>query len=205
VGAANARWIGLLTIDGPAGAGKTTAARAVAAISRSAVLDVGIWYREVARRVVEEQRRGASWEAAVAAILGDPTPPASHERLEHRSDSVERLVAAVAAERSVRDVVTAWQRTWRARHDSAIVVGRVGGLHVFPDADVKVYLTADEQVRRMRRGPHGANVQPRDTTDANRRAEPMQHGPDAVVIDTTALRPADVATRICQLLRVKSE
>lgn len=203
MGSEHHRWSGLLTIDGPAGAGKSTSAHAVAAIIGGAVLDVGLLYREIATRVLTLSRDEVDWKVALTTSIEGPMPLVT-ERPEHRSEAIEALVAHVAAEPAVRDVVTVWQREWSSRQDAAIVVGRVGGLHVFPEADLKVYLTADEQVRDLRRGLSKGAVENRDNADASRRSEPMACSPDAVVIDTTSLLPNDMVAQLCRLLLIAS-
>ena len=196
-------WVGLVTIDGPAGAGKSTAASGVAALMGCAVLDVGVLYREISTRVLDRQRDGIGWKQSVLDSLEGPMP-ATGQRSEHRSPAVDEIVATVASQPSVRKVVARWQRDWWEGHQAAIVVGRVGGLHIFPDADAKVFLTADEDVRRRRRHDLAVNVGVRDRTDAARAVQPMEHSPDAVVIDTTALGADEVIARICRLMRERS-
>jgi cytidylate kinase len=196
---ATRRLRGLVTIDGPSGAGKTTAASGVAATTGAAVLDAGVLYRELALRALRRARAGDSWDDAIRDSLVDPLMEAS-DRPEHRGVCVERVVGAVAAKPAVRAVVTAWQREWRAQHPLAIVVGRVGGVFVFPDADVKVFLTASEEIRSRRRGVRSGELHARDRVDSTRLTEPMDCHPDAVVIDTSKICASEVAARICSLL-----
>ena len=197
----------VVAVDGPAGVGKSTVARAVAAALGAPYLDTGAFYRAVTLAVVRSGVDPADAAAvlAVAAATdldfaggvmlldGEPVTEAV------RAPEVVALVSAVSAFPEVRRVVVQQQRAWVERRGGrAVVEGRDIGTVVFPEAPVKLYLTADPAERARRRAGDaeaaGQSVEAierqlraRDHADSTREASPLRPADDAVTIDTTAL------------------
>ncbi|MDQ6927570.1 MAG: (d)CMP kinase [Actinomycetota bacterium] len=191
----------VIAIDGPVGSGKSTVARAVAARLDLDYLDTGAMYRAVALGVVQRgldvnqvPTEAIAEVAATTAI--DPDDP------ELRGSAVGQIVSVVAAMPSVRMVLVERQRAWLASRRGGVVDGRDIGTVVFPNADVKVYLTASEQerARRRERDETAADVARRDYLDSTRAASPLTIAPDAVVIDTTSRTVDEIVDEIVGLL-----
>jgi cytidylate kinase len=193
-----------IAIDGPAGAGKSTVSRAVAQHLGLDRLDTGAMYRAVA------------WAALARQVdLGDEgalADLAEHLRLEVgarvvadgtditqaiREPDVNRAVSVVAARAAVRAVLVARQRQWVADHGGGVVEGRDIGSVVFPDADLKVYLTASPDERARRRSEEGPDgVARRDRLDSTRAASPLEVADGAHVVDTTGRSVDDVVKEV---------
>jgi len=209
----------VVTIDGPGGVGKSTVARAVARRLRLAYLDTGSTYR-AATLIVLRAGIDASDEDAILTELAaheidygpdgieiDGTAVAS----DVRTDRVTSLVSAVSAHPRVRSVIVAVQRDWVHRHgDAAVVEGRDIGTVVFPDAPVKVYLTARPEVRAARRAGDAeaahatvdeiaATLAARDHADSTREASPLRPAQDAEIIDTSDIDIGEVVATIVAL------
>ena len=172
----------IVAIDGPAGSGKSTVSRAVAERLGLERLDTGAMYRAVAWAVGRARRRRLDAEAVAAVAAGgtdrdrrrpgsgstgptSPTPSAPP-----RSSAA---VSAVAANPEVRRHLVERQRRWAAEHGGGVVEGRDIGTVVFPDADLKVYLTAtpEERARRRHEEPaEGLARRDRDRLDPGRLA-----------------------------------
>lgn len=193
----------VIAIDGPAGSGKSTVAKAVASRLGLAYLDTGAMYRAVAfaaiRRGIDpdDTERVAELARQVDLEVGETVKvDGADATIEIRSPEVTRAVSAVAANPAVRVEMVARQREWAAGHDGGVVEGRDIGTVVFPDAEVKVYLTADDSERASRRSKEmldlqydqvAADIARRDHADSTRAASPLSVAPDAVVLDTTGL------------------
>jgi cytidylate kinase len=191
----------VIAIDGPAGSGKSTVARAVADRLGLAYLDTGAMYRAVAfaaiRQGVDPADAGPVAELARAMELtvGDVvTVDGVDATIEIRNPEVTRAVSTVAANPEVRAELVLRQREWVAAHGGTVVEGRDIGTVVFPDAAVKVYLTADDRERASRRSKEmldlhydevAADIARRDHIDSTRPASPLSVAADAVSIDTT--------------------
>lgn len=206
----------MIAIDGPAGSGKSSVAREVAGRLGLEILETGAMYRVVALAVIErgdggggdepeESDPGRAGRAAAALVKGlDMEVGGGRVLLDGRDVServrhpdVARVVSVVAAEPAVRADLVRRQRQWVAERGGAVVEGRDIGSVVFPDADVKVYLTASEVERARRRGDEAAaNVARRDRLDSSRAASPLVVAPGAVVIDSTERSIEDVADEI---------
>jgi cytidylate kinase len=196
----------VVAIDGPAGAGKSTLAQAVAAHLGFERLDTGAMYRSVAWSALEH---GVDvHDAEAVARLAKDTDIEMGERVlvdgedatdAIRTRAVDAAVSAVAANPAVRAELVARQRAWVAERGRGVVEGRDIGTVVLPDADVKIYLTAATGTRARRRARQRADGRSvasvhddlvrRDRLDSTRLASPLPSpedvATDAKVIDST--------------------
>jgi CMP/dCMP kinase len=206
----------IVAIDGPAGAGKSTVARRLAERLGFRYLDTGAMYRAVTWLAVE--RSLDLEDAPHLGELADANPVdldedgtvtiAGHDVTDAiRQAEIDRLVPIVARHPEVRAVMRRRQREL-ADLGNAVIEGRDIGTVVAPDADVKVYLNADPEVRAQRRQLErpdiggdalATDLRLRDESDAAR----MQPADDAERIDTTELDVEDVVDRIEQLVRTR--
>lgn len=202
-----------MAIDGPGGAGKSTVSRLVAQRLGVGHLDTGAFYR-AATHVVLQSEVDPHDEQAVTAVVAGKTIDHEDGRTtidghdvsrDIRSDGVTAAVSAVSAHPELRERMVDEQRRWVERHGRrAVVEGRDIGTVVFPDADLKVFLDADPEVRAARRsGETGAvaavvadALRRRDLLDSRRSASPLRPAEAAVVIDTTHLTIGEVVDRI---------
>ncbi|HTK91287.1 MAG TPA: (d)CMP kinase [Verrucomicrobiae bacterium] len=206
----------VITIDGPAGAGKSTAARALARRLGFRLLDTGAMYRALAWAVREAglapedtPALRAMLDATTVALDGDHVLVNGRDVTgEIRAPAIGELTSVLTMLRPVRDKMTPMQRTLAA--DGGVVLeGRDTGSVVCPDADVKFYLdaTLDARARRrreelMERGvtvdlDHvREEVARRDRQDMGRAIAPLVRPADAVVVDTTGLDEARVLERL---------
>jgi CMP/dCMP kinase len=186
----------VITIDGPAGAGKSTVARAVAERLGYAYVDTGAMYRELTAVAMERGVDPGDGEA-LAALVGEA--PAAGADI--RSEAVSARVSAVSSHPQVRARMRERQR---ALARDAVLEGRDTGTVVCPDADVKVYLTASLAARASRRAADlglavdgvGETIAARDRGDAAQLAA----APDAVAIDTSNLTVEQVVDRVLALV-----
>ena len=200
----------VIAIDGPAGSGKSTVARAVAALLDWSFLDTGAMYRAV---TWEALRRGVDVhdEAAVAAVADDVTLTALPRVTvngrdvedEIRSDEINVGVSVVAANPQVRASMVTRQREFAAAQPLGTVVeGRDITTVVFPNASVKIFLTASLEERARRRGDESEHsVARRDEADSSRVASPLRQADDALVLDTSGRDVEHVAQEIVQWLK----
>ena len=205
----------VIAIDGPAGSGKSTVAKAVASRLGLDYLDTGAMYRAVAfaaiRRGIDPEDSGRVAELArqVDLEVGDSVKvDGADATIEIRSPEVTRAVSVVAANPAVRTELVARQREWASAHGGGVVEGRDIGTVVFPDAAVKVYLTADDRERASRRSKEmldlqydqvAADIARRDHADSTRAASPLSVAPDAVVLDTTGLGVDAVVSTVLEM------
>jgi cytidylate kinase len=186
----------VVTIDGPAGAGKSTVARAVAARLGYRHVDTGLMYRELTAVALE---RDADLDDAdtLAALVG--VPPSGPVDL--RSEVISANVSTVSRHEPVRARMRQRQREL-AR--DAVLEGRDTGTRVCPDADVKVYLTASVGERARRRatelGIPAAVVEPAIAERDRRDALQLAPAPDAHTVDTTGLDIEDVIEQVIRLV-----
>jgi cytidylate kinase len=185
----------IIAIDGPAAAGKGTLARRLARELGLPYLDTGLLYRAVGRRLLEaggDPNDPAAAEAAALALRAEDL-----ERGDLRTPEAALAASAVAAVPGVRAALLAFQRAFGAER-GAVLDGRDIGTVVFPDAPVKLFVTASAEARARRRwlelqaggstltlAEVDADVRRRDEQDAARAVAPMKPAPDAVVLDTT--------------------
>ena len=210
----------VVAIDGPSGVGKSTVSRAVAERLGVAYLDTGATYRAATLAMVRAGIDITSEEAVLEEL--------AHHSIDYteigivldgesvafdvRSDEVTRNVSALSAHPRVRTAIVEIQRLWVDNRDGdAVVEGRDIGTVVFPDAPVKIYLTASPLVRAMRRSGDAeasgksvdeiaAEIAARDHADLTREASPLRPAANATVIDTSALTINEVLERILGLV-----
>ena len=198
----------LVAIDGPAGAGKSTVSTAVARRLGLDRLDTGAMYRAVTALALE--RGVAPDDTAAVAALADASTIDVGGRVAIdgldvtdviRSPAVGRAVSVVAANPEVRRSLVGRQRAWAEAHGGGVVEGRDIGSVVFPQAEVKVYLTASAEERARRRhdeAPEG--VARRDRIDSTRDASPLREAEDAHLLDTTDRSVDDVVEEVLSWL-----
>lgn len=206
----------VVAIDGPAGAGKSTIAKALAADLGIEYLDTGAMYRGVTFEVLKRGLEAADVDA-VARVARSVKFVQTRDSLQVngvdataaiRSPEVDAAVSQVAANSAVREEMRTRQRKWIADHGGGVVEGRDIGSVVFPDATLKVYLVASPLVRAKRRvAQHGGDVEEiaraiaeRDERDSTRDDSPLRQMPDAVVVDTSERSVAEVIAEIRRLL-----
>jgi cytidylate kinase len=200
----------VIAIDGPAAAGKSTVARAVARELGFAYLDSGAMYRGVALLWLEDPARAPAEVARGARI--DPrervTVNGRDVAAEIRTERVSQAASLLAADADVREALVAEQRELIAR-GNWVVEGRDIATVVAPAAELKVFLTAARSERARRRAAElgadvaevGEELSQRDERDRTREHSPLRPAPEAVVLDTTQLTPAQVVERISSLAR----
>lgn len=203
----------IVAIDGPAGAGKSTVARRLAERLRFRYLDTGAMYRALTWLAVE---RGVDLEDTDALVrLAEENPvtfdgtrvliAGTEVTRQIREPLIDRSVPVVARQQPVREVMRRRQREL-AEEGNAVIEGRDIGKVVVPQAEVKVYLVAAQEVRARRRlaerpglGPDAlaTDLQMRDASDAPQ----MEPAEDAEKIDTTELTVEEVVAQIEDLVR----
>ncbi|MBA3605357.1 MAG: (d)CMP kinase [Actinomycetota bacterium] len=207
----------IIAIDGPAGAGKSTVGRAVAERLGLQYLDTGAMYRAVAFAAL---RRGipVTDDAMVAELArnlqltvtdrGQVFVDGVDATSAIRGREVTEAVSAVAANTPVREELRARQRAWAQARGGGVIEGRDIGTVVFPDATLKLFVTASARIRAERRvGEIGgdlddveASINERDHRDMSRVDGPLLAAHGAVVVDTTGLRIDEVVDRVIVLL-----
>jgi cytidylate kinase len=199
----------VIAIDGPAGAGKSSVARGAAEALGSSYLDSGAMYRSVA---LAASRRGVEPSAIAGIVRIDPG-----ERVlldgedvtdQIRVPAISEAASRAAADPIVRKAMVAQQRRLLSQGDW-VVEGRDIGTVVAPDADLKLFLTAEPSERARRRaaelGADPDNVLAeqtiRDQRDQAREHSPLRPAPAAVILDTTGLTVEQAVERVLELLR----
>jgi len=199
----------IVAIDGPAGAGKSSAARLAASRLGFTYLDSGAMYRAVALAALQARRPPGEIAAGIRVALGDRVLLDGRDvTAAIRAPEVSEAASVAAADPDVRQAMVAEQRRLMSSGDW-VAEGRDIGTVVAPSAEVKVFLTASPQTRAARRARElGADAQAvlaeqaiRDERDATREHSPLRHAPDATVIDTTELALAGVVDRIVALVQ----
>jgi cytidylate kinase len=200
----------IIAIDGPAGSGKSTVARAVAHELGWSFLDTGSMYRAVTLDALERDINVHDTDrvaelAENVAIVAVPRVTINGRDVDDllRTDAVNIAVSAVAANPRVRASMVARQREIAlAQPVGTVVEGRDITTVVFPHATLKVFLTASLEERALRRGEEGAeSVARRDRADSTRLASPLTQADDAIVLDTTGRDVDDVVREIIECLK----
>ncbi len=215
----------VIAIDGPAGVGKSTTSRELARRLGYTLVDTGALYRGVAFAARE---RGISWadEAAVAAVCGeielgfasqdDGTPRLLIDGIDRgddiRTPEMSSGASQVSAYPGVRSALLGIQRRLGAE-GGVVLEGRDIGTVVFPDAEVKLFLTASAEERARRRvkdlESRGievdydellAQIQARDEADSTRAIAPLRPAEDAVILDSTSLDMDAVVRHVLELV-----
>ena len=209
----------LVAIDGPAGSGKSSVARAVAGRLGLVNLDTGATYRAVALVALQEGVDLADGAALAALgrgidLAADGVSYAGQPILEDtlRAPEVSAAASKVSAHPELREVLVERQRAAARRAQGsggAVVEGRDIGTVVLPEAGLKVFLSASPEERARRRALQTGRedeldriseaMRARDRRDSEREASPLKSAPDAVVIDTTGLSLKEVVSRVVEL------
>ena len=206
----------VIAIDGPAGAGKSTIARALADRLGLEYLDTGAMYRAVTfaamRRgldltdevAVADLARNVALEVGADGVVVDGVDATAAIR----STEVTSAVSIVAANSGVRAELRARQRAWAQARGGGVIEGRDIGSVVFPDSELKLYLTASPRVRAERRVAQAGGdvdeieraIAERDRLDSSRADSPLTEAAGATLVDTTGLAVDEVLDRIVKLL-----
>jgi cytidylate kinase len=218
----------IIAIDGPVGSGKSTLARRVAELMGYAYIDTGAMYRALALKAL---RRGLSLDATdhlVALARETRIDLRAQDGTQRvfldgedvtaaiRTPEVSQGASKIAVVGGVRQVLVAEQR--RAGEQGGVVMeGRDIGSVVFPDAGLKIFLTASPEVRAERRWREHQQkgeaidlartleeIRERDQRDRERSTSPLVRAPDAVVVDSTAMEPEEVARLVVMLAKGQS-
>ena len=209
---------GVLAIDGPAGSGKSTVARRVAEALGIEMLDTGAMYRAVTWAAIDRgvdlgdgpELGDLAAGLRIGLVDGAVTVDGVDCSEAIRGPEVNALVSVVAARPAVRRRLVAIQRSWMAERGGGVVEGRDIGTVVFPDAALKVFLTASPTVRAGRRSAErsgealvdiaGENER-RDHLDSTRPDSPLRAADDAMLLDTSDLSIDEVVERIAARYR----
>jgi cytidylate kinase len=213
----------IVTIDGPAGAGKSSAARELARRLGFRFLDTGAMYRAVTLAARERGLDLADGEKLAQLVreirvelVGDRVLLDGNDvTAAIRKFDITTAIHHAADNAAVRGQLVAWQRT-AAAHDNVVSEGRDQGTVVFPNAECKIFLSADEQERARRR--HAdllargeniafddvlANQRLRDHRDLSRQVGALMKADDAIEVSTDGLAPDEVVAKLEQIVRSK--
>lgn len=223
----------VIAIDGPVGSGKSTAARRVAELLGYTYIDTGAMYRAVALKALREKLSLDDHEKLVALAgasridlrAGSPENGGTQRvfldgedvTAAIRTPEVSQAASKIAVIEGVRHVLVAEQR--RAGASGGVVMeGRDIGSVVFPDAGLKIFMTASDEVRARRRWLEHQQkgdkidlartleeIRERDKRDAGREHSPLIRADGAVYVDSTAMEPEEVARLIAMLAREQSD
>jgi cytidylate kinase len=207
--------VNVVAIDGPAGAGKSTIARELARVLNLPYLDTGAMYRGITCAAL---RKGIdpSDDAAVAELALITQLDISEDGLlvdgidataDIRGEAVTRAVSSVAANSEVRRDLRERQRSWVASRGGGVVEGRDIATVVFPDARLKVFLTASPLVRAQRRVAQiggdvdqiARDIAERDHKDSTRIDSPLRESENAILVDTSNRSIEDVVNQIVEV------
>jgi len=204
----------IIAIDGPAAAGKGTLARRIAAALGLPYLDTGLLYRATGRLVLDAGADPANASAAAAAARA--LTEADLRRADLRGPDADRAASQVASIPEVRAALLDYQRRYGSEY-GAVLDGRDIGTIVFPDAEVKLFVTASLEARAARRHRElflrgdaatldevRADLAARDEADANRTAAPLKPAADAVLFDTTDMDAETAFAQALELVRAKA-
>lgn len=210
----------IVAIDGPAGAGKSTVARALAHRMGVQYLDTGAMYRAVTWLALrsgcdlsDDQAVGEVAEGCVLHVGLDDVVVDGHDVThEIRQSEVTKAVSIVAANPRVRTEMRRRQRQWGEARGGGVIEGRDIGTVVFPDAIAKLFLTANPRVRAERRVAEvggdvdeiEAQIVERDRLDSTRSDSPLAESSDAIVIDTSDKSVGEVVDELVRLVEERS-
>jgi len=208
----------VIAIDGPAGSGKSTVARAVAERTGLPYLDTGAMYRSVAFAALragvdpEDLEQVTNLAAGMELQMpddGSVLVDGADATIEIRGPEVTRAVSIVAANPEVRSEMRRRQRQWASERGGGVMEGRDIGTVVFPDAVLKVYLDAHPEIRAARRSKEvedlsyetvASDLARRDALDQGRADSPLREADDAFVIDTSDRTVDDIVDIILEAL-----
>jgi len=211
----------VIAIDGPAGSGKSTVGRRLAERLGLTYLDTGAMYRCIAFAAIRRQIDPADPEPvgrlALSVEMSVDTKVVTVDgvdaTLEIRGPEVSRAVSMVASNPVVREHLRARQRIWAQEHGGGVIEGRDIGSVVFPDAVLKVFLTASPEVRAQRRAKEmtdlefhqvAADIARRDAADRSRADSPLVEADGAVSIDTSTIDIDEVVELLAKLVESRS-
>ncbi len=206
----------IIAIDGPAGAGKSTIARALAARLGLQYLDTGAMYRAITFAAMQREislddtaavgllARAATLDVSEGGVIVDGFDATAAIR----TPAVTAAVSKVAANSEVRAEMRSRQQQWAAERGGGVIEGRDIGSVVFPDAELKLYLTASPRTRAQRRVAEAggdvdeieAAIAARDHYDSNRADSPLTFADGSFVVDTTASSVDEVLAHIVELM-----
>ncbi|HQZ32995.1 MAG TPA: (d)CMP kinase [Ilumatobacteraceae bacterium] len=206
----------VIAIDGPAGAGKSTVARALAEMLGLDYLDTGAMYRAITFAAMERNlclddaaavgslARSVALEVGESGVIVDGFDATTAIR----TAAVTAAISKVAANSEVRTEMRARQQQWAADHGGGVIEGRDIGSVVFPDAELKLYLTASPRTRAQRRVAQSggdvdeieASIAARDHYDSTRADSPLTFADGSIVVDTTGSRIDQVLAHIAELM-----
>ncbi len=214
----------IITIDGPAGAGKTTVSKALAKVLGCVYVDTGALYRGVAFEISRQQinwqethlleRFLTSLELDFVMEGREPVLTSSGRDISAyiRTNEISMLASSTSAVPQVRKALLGIQKSI-ARERDAVFEGRDMGTAVFPNASYKFFLTADVKVRAQRRFEESntpgisfnkilQDIVKRDADDTQRAISPLKPAQDAVFIDTTALDVSQVVEKMKRIIKI---
>jgi cytidylate kinase len=213
----------IIAIDGPVGSGKSTLARRVAELLGYVYVDTGAMYRALALKAVRQKIAPEAADVLVALAHDTRIDLRAEEggqrvfldgedvTMEIRTPEVSQAASRIAVNPGVRQVLVAEQR--RAGQQGGVVMeGRDIGSVVFPDAGLKIFLTASPEVRAERRWREHEQkgdaidlkrtleeIRERDRRDLERATSPLVRAADAVIVDSTAMEPEEIARLVVML------
>lgn len=196
----------IIAIDGPSGAGKGTVAHYLANKFNLKILDTGLLYRVVAKQVIQQNLTADQHAEIIDMAQTVCVEDITQEGL--RGENVAAMASQVAIIPEIRTILNQIQRDFAASdpgdHAGIILDGRDIGTVIYPDADCKIYLTADQEIRALRRMKQDGNIcqteiqqmmAERDKRDTSRITAPLNAAKDAYIIDTTHLSIDEVCQK----------
>ena len=221
----------IIAIDGPSGAGKSSVSRAVASRLGFSCLDTGAMYRSIAWKALQEGvdlsddealgRIACTCKISFGHEPGDPAPRYVYVDGEDvttliRTAQIDQSVSRVSSVPQVRKALVAQQQRIGSE-GNYVVDGRDIGTVVFPEAELKIFMTASPEVRAKRRVGQNkrrgvsnlnyeevlADIIARDEQDANRAESPLRAAEDAVLVDTSDITFDQSVERVCDLARLR--
>ncbi len=207
----------IVTLDGPAASGKSTVARLVAQRLGAVFLDTGATYRAATWAALHARVKLTDVQAVCDVVAQSEIELRGRSVWVNGRDVTEQIrtpeltaeVHHLAPVGAIRDLLVDWQRAFVAQHDRVVTEGRDQGTVVFPEAQVKVFLTASARERARRRQSERveagipcdvdqieAEILARDDSDRDREVAPLRAAPDAIEVDTTGLTIDQVVDKI---------